>query len=169
MALNDKNLWVTPSSGSSTDDPKIVFSGADSSTSAQNITLRAYPTNNGTSQASWNFDQESRTLTSEDDNARWISGEERAARPSTPTHGMVSTPAPRLVAVTEETTTLRINSAPELTVVDVEEESETLFEVEPEREIPADAKKDGVTKRIRIPSWDDIMFGRSKKKEEDED
>lgn len=122
----------------------------------------SYPTNNGTSQASWNFDQESRTLTSEDDNARWISGEERAARPSTPTHGMVSTPAPRLVAVTEETTTLRINSAPELTVVDVEEDSETLFEVEPEREIPADAKKDGVTKRIRIPSWDDIMFGGSK-------
>mgnify|MGYP003341384534 CR=1 FL=1 len=40
--------------------------------------------------------------------------------------------------------------------------SETLFEVEPEREIPADAKKDGVTKRIRIPSWDDIMFGGSK-------
>jgi len=35
------------------------------------------------------------------------------------------------------------------------------------KEIPADAKKDGVTKRISIPSWDDIMFGRSKKKNEE--
>jgi hypothetical protein len=38
-----------------------------------------------------------------------------------------------------------------------------------QKEIAPDAKKDGVTKRISIPSWDDIMFGRSKKKEEDED
>jgi len=38
-----------------------------------------------------------------------------------------------------------------------------------ETEIPSDAKKDGVTKRISIPSWDDIMFGRSKKKDESED
>jgi hypothetical protein len=38
-----------------------------------------------------------------------------------------------------------------------------------ETEIPNDAKKDGVTKRISIPSWDDIMFGRSKKKDESED
>ena len=35
-----------------------------------------------------------------------------------------------------------------------------------EGEIPTDAKKDGVTRRISIPSWDDIMFGRGKKKDE---
>ena len=119
-----------------------------------------YPTSHGTSEATWTFNQESRALVASDDNARWISGEETSSRPVTPSHGMVSSPAPRLVAVSEETTTLRINSAPDLSVV--ESETETLFEVEPEREIPADAKKDGVTKRIRIPSWDDIMFGGSK-------
>lgn len=48
MANSDKNLIITPNIGSTTDDPKIVFSGADTSTSAQDITLRAYPTNNGT-------------------------------------------------------------------------------------------------------------------------
>jgi hypothetical protein len=43
-------------------------------------------------------------------------------------------------------------------------------EVQEEKsEIPSDAKKDGVTRRISIPSWDDIMFGRSKKKDEGED
>lgn len=47
MALTDKNIAITPNIGSA-DDPKIVFSGADSSTTAQNITLRAYPTSNGT-------------------------------------------------------------------------------------------------------------------------
>ena len=48
MALSDKNLVITPNIGSSSDDPKIVFSGADASTSAQNITLKTYPTNSGT-------------------------------------------------------------------------------------------------------------------------
>jgi hypothetical protein len=37
------------------------------------------------------------------------------------------------------------------------------------KEIAPDAKKDGVTKRISIPSWDDIMFGRGKKKDEQEE
>ncbi len=48
MSNTDKNILITPNIGSSTDDPKIVFSGADATTSAQNITLKAYPTSNGT-------------------------------------------------------------------------------------------------------------------------
>lgn len=48
MALADKNIVITPNIGSSTDYSKIVFSGADANTSPQNITLRAYPNNNGT-------------------------------------------------------------------------------------------------------------------------
>ena len=47
MALTDKNIVITPNIGSS-NDPQIVFSGADGSTAAQNITLKAYPTNSGT-------------------------------------------------------------------------------------------------------------------------
>jgi hypothetical protein len=48
MANTDKNLVITPNIGSSSDDPKIVFSAASSTLGPQNITLRAYPTNNGT-------------------------------------------------------------------------------------------------------------------------
>ena len=47
MALTDKNIVITPNVGSAS-DPKIVFSGADGSTGAQNITLNVYPTNSGT-------------------------------------------------------------------------------------------------------------------------
>lgn len=48
MAVSNKNLVITPNIGSTSDDPKIVFSGADASTSNQDITLRIYPTSNGT-------------------------------------------------------------------------------------------------------------------------
>ena len=48
MANTDKNILITPNIGSTTDDPKIVFSGADATTGAQNITMKVYPTNNGT-------------------------------------------------------------------------------------------------------------------------
>ena len=48
MANSAKNIVITPNIGSSTADPKIVFSGADASTAAQNITLQIYPTANGT-------------------------------------------------------------------------------------------------------------------------
>ena len=47
MALSDKQLLIVPNVGQ-TADPKIVFSGADASTGAQNITLQVYPTNGGT-------------------------------------------------------------------------------------------------------------------------
>ena len=47
MANSDKNIVITPNIGG-TGDPKIVFSGADATTAAQDITLSAYHTNNGT-------------------------------------------------------------------------------------------------------------------------
>lgn len=48
MANSDKDIVITPNRGSSTADPKIVFSGASSTLGPQNITAYAYPTNNGT-------------------------------------------------------------------------------------------------------------------------
>lgn len=47
MAHSDKNLVITPNI-SNTADPKIVFSGANSTVGAQNITVAVYPTTNGT-------------------------------------------------------------------------------------------------------------------------
>jgi hypothetical protein len=48
MANSNKSIVITPNTGSTTADPKIVFSGADASTAAQNITMTVYPANNGT-------------------------------------------------------------------------------------------------------------------------
>lgn len=47
MALSDRDIVITPNKGQ-TDDPKIVFSGANANVSAQTITLRVYPDNAGT-------------------------------------------------------------------------------------------------------------------------
>jgi hypothetical protein len=48
MANTDKNLVITPNTGSTTADPQIIFSGANASLGPQNITLRTYATSNGT-------------------------------------------------------------------------------------------------------------------------
>jgi hypothetical protein len=47
MANTDKNIVITPNTGQAA-DPNIVFSGADATTAAQNITLNVLPDNNGT-------------------------------------------------------------------------------------------------------------------------
>jgi hypothetical protein len=47
MANTDKNIVITPNNGSAS-DPNIVFSGANASTGAQNITLTVTPNNSGT-------------------------------------------------------------------------------------------------------------------------
>ena len=131
-----------------------------------NIIL-SYPISTGAGEANWAFDTTNRTLVSEDDGARWISGEEKPSRPATPSHGMVfpsenSTPAPRLVAVKPEEP-IRISSHPSELEISNGTPSQSAA---PREELEPEAKRDGVTKRIRIPSWDDIMFG--KKSEESE-
>ena len=117
-----------------------------------------YPGTDGTREATWTFDLNKRTFLSQDDGARWICGEELPKQPAKndrmSDHGVLfpvegeSPQPPRLVAVRTD--------------LPVDESTERA-------EIPTDAKKDGVTRRISIPSWDDIMFGRSKKKDEDEE
>lgn len=48
MAHTDKNIVITPHSGNTTNDPRITFSGANASVTAQTVTLFAYPTTGGT-------------------------------------------------------------------------------------------------------------------------
>jgi hypothetical protein len=48
MAHTDKNILITPNVGNASGDPQIVFSAANNTSNAANITLRAYPTSNGT-------------------------------------------------------------------------------------------------------------------------
>lgn len=127
----------------------------------------SYPSTEGQSEATWNFDPNKRSFVSKDDGARWINGEEIPTKQSIkndrmnnhgvlfPVEGETSQP-PRLVAV--RTDPMVDDRAEELSL-----------QKEPAKEIEADAKKDGVTRRISIPSWDDIMFGKSKKKADEEE
>lgn len=130
---------------------------------AWNLVLN-FPSSDGAREAIWIFDLNKRTFSSQNDDARWIFGEEppkqKQERISNhevlfPLEGDVP-PPPRLVAV---------RSDPKADM-SLDNQTDQLSEKE---QIPADAKKDGVTRRISIPSWDDIMFGRSKKKEEGEE
>ena len=122
-----------------------------------NIVLNYPLKDGGFGQANWNFNLQSRSLESLDDGALWISGEEKIARPTVPTHGIVfpsETAAPRLVAVREEIETIRITTTPVAAITPITPTAAIESE-----EIAEDAKRDGVTKRLKIPSWDDIMFG----------
>jgi len=139
-----------------------------------------YPSRDGLNTAQWNFDSSRGVLLSEDDSAKWISGEDRDPRQNrtTPTHGMVynheNPPAPRLVAVKEDIRTENTVTLTSVERIEVIEETESDFsdELLEDEDFPADdelaedieqAKRDGVTSRPKIPSWDEIMFGSTPK------
>ena len=134
-----------------------------------------FPSRDGVNTAQWAFDSGRHTLIAEDDDARWVVGEERETRPRTPTHGMVypqdgatpppsmtypthiPQPAPRLVAVREE-----------VEIIETEDEIIEVLDLEID-EIEPEEKSDGVRSRPKLPSWDDIMFGGSSKAVDDPD
>jgi hypothetical protein len=129
-----------------------------------------YPNVDGTAEANWNFELGNRILTAKDDSARWIAGDAKESRPRTATHGFINSvdptpfapttpppPAPRLVAVREE-----------ITITEIVEEDEEYFAEELDINVvdESDPVSDGVVKRPKLPSWDDIMFGGSKTEDE---
>jgi hypothetical protein len=97
-------------------------------------------------EAVWLFNLGRRALSAHDDGARWIGGEAKQKAPTQTFGSIPQTEAPRLVSIKEDVAPY---SPTPLAAID---------------EVDEDAKKDGVTRRIKIPSWDDIMFG---KKDED--
>lgn len=147
-----------------------------------------YPSRDGINSATWSFDLAKQILIAQDDSARWIAGDAREPRRTTPTHGIVygaegSNPPPTLTPSTTPTPTPTITpSAPRLVAVreemelieaeNGEEEIVEIFELDIEVDQPvedeSDARSDGVTARPKIPSWDDIMFGGSSKPTEND-
>ena len=147
------------------------------------IILR-YPTRDGSGEAQWRFENVKRRIESDDDGARWIMDEEPAPteaiiRPirgeeapprlisirSTPTQSDATTtgsPSPlhRLSSAdTSDTEAREIDE--ELEDEDSDESAELVLDMGDEQ-IPRDARRDGVTRKVSIPSWDDIMFGTRK-------
>ena len=119
-----------------------------------------YPNSSGTGIAQWSFDSILRTVTSMDENARWMMGDDPAPR---------QLPTPALVP-TES------SHPSERRIIDVysefrkESPDQELEEyIEPVREVPRlavireepddEATRDGITARAKVPSWDEIMFG----------
>ena len=119
-----------------------------------------YPNSTGVGIAQWNFDATLRTVTSMDENARWMMGDEPAPR-QLPTPGLVPTetshPSERRI----------IDVYSEFRKENLQDELEE--EIEPIREVPRlavireepddEASRDGITARAKVPSWDEIMFG----------
>jgi hypothetical protein len=105
----------------------------------------SYPNRDGHGSATWNFDLNRRSITATNENARWMLGQEPAARTQTP--GLVHS---------EPTHPSRIiDSIPEPEPV---RETPRLVAI---RETPREEDRaEGITSRAKVPSWDEIMFGR---------
>jgi len=100
-----------------------------------------YPHSSGRGIAQWNFDPTRRLVTSLDENARWMMGDEPAPRPIV---------APGLIYSESNHPSQRDER-------EIEPEVPRLAVI---REAPDDeATRDGVVARAKVPSWDEIMFG----------
>ena len=123
-----------------------------------------YPTRNGVESANWNFDSTSLAIEPLDDAASWLIGGNKIERPKLPSNGFVTSGEtslpPRLVAVKEEVH-LR-----EVVISQDDEGEEFIEELDLDIVDESDSKSDGVSNRPKLPSWDDIMFGSNKPKEE---
>ena len=123
----------------------------------------SYPNSDGYGDAIWEFDPTRRSITAQDENARWMMGDapssERAsskfAERSTPDSGLIYTHEPAPAPI-------RISSTPET----LKPEPPRLVSL---REEPDEsAARDGVVGRAKVPSWDEIMFGAGAVKKDDE-
>jgi len=105
----------------------------------------SYPNRDGHGSATWNFDLNRRSITATNENARWMLGQEPAPRVQTP--GLVHS---------EPTHPSRIiDSIPDPEPV---RETPRLVAI---RETPREEDRaEGITGRAKVPSWDEIMFGR---------
>jgi hypothetical protein len=125
-----------------------------------------YPQTGGVGVAQWSFDPLLRSLTSMDENARWMMGDEPAPRQlSKP--GLVTTesthPSERRSPENHGVSTIdkdRFNEYEDLESFENEKISPLGPRLAVIREEPDDeASRDGITARAKVPSWDEIMFG----------
>ena len=105
----------------------------------------SYPNRDGHGSATWNFDLNRRSITATNENARWMLGQEPAPRTQTP--GLVhSEPSHPSRIVDSIPTSEPVRETPRLVAI---------------RETPREEDRaEGITSRAKVPSWDEIMFGR---------
>jgi hypothetical protein len=124
-----------------------------------------YPNTGGVGVAQWSFDPLLRSLTSMDENARWMMGDDPAPRQlSKP--GLVATDSTH-PSGRRSTENQNVSLMEKDRIDDFAEEEfgdEKIAPLVPRlaviREEPDDeASRDGITARAKVPSWDEIMFG----------
>jgi hypothetical protein len=116
-----------------------------------------YPNRDGNGLATWNFDLARRALDASDNNGAWLIDEDAPVRVVTP--GIIHA---------EPTHPSRLEEAPAAKDIPSMDDLFDLPEEKPEtprlaviREAPSVAdSQDGITARAKVPSWDEIMFGR---------
>lgn len=112
-----------------------------------------YPTRDGQSSGEWILDTAKRTLAARDEGARWISGDERSPQEKV-----------RSQLPTELLGGDRNNAASQDAREKLDEregrEAPRLIAVREEVEPTSEAARDGVVGRAKVPSWDEIMFGK---------
>jgi Protein of unknown function (DUF3071) len=125
--------------------------------------ILTYPNKEGTSnEARWIFDLENRSLVAKDDGAAWIAGEELNSRQATASHGIVQqpmTPAPRLVSVKNDHEASGIDNHEEGNIPSSSSPLEAIIDSGPSTDTRTTSGREGKARRLKIPSWDDIMFG----------
>jgi hypothetical protein len=122
-----------------------------------------YPNRDGNGVATWNFDQSRRALDASDDNGAWLIDEEppvRSAAPAMiyaePSHPSRLEDRPAETPATPEPAVVRIAD-----LLNASEEKSETPRLAVIRETPTAAdSQDGITARAKVPSWDEIMFGR---------
>jgi hypothetical protein len=122
----------------------------------------SYPNSDGHGDAIWEYDPTRRSVTSQDENARWMMGDapgvtKIAERPRNES-GFIYTDEPAPAPI-------RITSAPELLQDPTRTEPPRLVALRDEPD--ESAARDGVTGRAKVPSWDEIMFGAGASKKDE--
>jgi len=105
----------------------------------------SYPNRDGHGSATWNFDLNRRSITATNENARWMLGQEPAPRVQTPglVHAEPSHPSRTIDSIPDPEP---VRETPRLVAI---------------RETPREEDRaEGISGRAKVPSWDEIMFGR---------
>lgn len=137
--------------------------------------LLEYPTRDGKGSAEWRYENSKRRSESDDDGARWILDEEAEPVEAVvrPIRSEKEEAPPRLISIRSTPTVAPVEDfLDESSDVDdarvsggdesFDSEQDLSDELDLDVEIPTDARRDGVKRKVSIPSWDDIMFGARK-------
>jgi hypothetical protein len=131
-----------------------------------------YPNRDGNGIATWNFDLSRRALDASDDNGAWLIDEEAPTR--TPAPAMIYAEPTHPSRIEERTFEPEPVQEPEVVriadLLNAPEDKPETPRLAVIRETPSAAdSQDGITARAKVPSWDEIMFGRKSEETTEED